>query len=203
MKKILKKIINGVDEEKYSNNKICITFVGGPGFGKTTITKLLCNKLPLFHCSNDYIAREIEKMGTDISDYEARTKLVSEIAFPFQDYLFEQSIDFVLDANLMLYLDVIKSRCKNYGYDLFVIELKISHEEALKRSLERLKRNDKDNLSNSDAKDFELFLKQLKDYKQKENKDDIFACIDMTKDLDSQINDVVKKICDYKSKKRI
>ena len=195
VEEILSKMINQIDKTKFSNNKICISFVGGPGFGKSTIAKKLCEKLNMFHCSNDYIARELEKIDVDITDYEQKTKLVSSIAFPFQDFLFENNIDFVLDANLMLYLDVLRKRCENYNYHLYIIEIDINHEEALRRSLKRLKENNPENLSNSDLEDFKLFEKQYKEYKLRENKDYIFAKINMEQDnLDEQIDNLIKKI---------
>ena len=193
--KILEKMCKDIDINKYSQDKQCITFVAGPGFGKTTITKKILKKTNFFHCSNDYIARQIESFGYDISDYEKRNELVSSIAFPFQDYLFQNNIDFVLDANLMLYLDVIKKRCENYGYKLYVIELKINPEEALRRSLKRLKSNDIDNLSNSDEKDFNLYLRQYEEYKKQENKDNIFFTIDMEKDnVEQKVDELLKII---------
>ena len=156
---------------------------------------MLCEKMNLFHCSNDYIARQIEKMDYDITDYEKRTELVSSIAFPFQDFLFENSIDFVLDANLMLYIDVIKKRCNSYNYKLFIIELEINHDEALRRSLKRLELKDKENLSDSDEADFKLFLRQYKDYKIIENLENIFANIDMERnDIEDQVDDIIKRI---------
>ena len=194
LEEILEKMINSVDKSKYSHQKICISFIGGPGFGKSTITKKICEKMNLYCCSNDYIARQLEK-NIDISNYEQRTNLVSKIAFAFQDYLFLNSIDFVLDANLMLYLDVLKNRCQKYNYHLFIIEIEINHDEALRRSLKRLKENNPENLSNSDLEDFKLFEKQYKEYKLKENRNYIFAKINMEKDnLDEQIDDLIDKI---------
>lgn len=194
-KTILNQMKNEINVDDYNHNKICITFVGGPGFGKSTISKMLCEKMNLFHCSNDYIARQIEKMDYDITDYEKRTELVSSIAFPFQDFLFENSIDFVLDANLMLYIDVIKKRCNSYNYKLFIIELEINHDEALRRSLKRLELKDKENLSDSDEADFKLFLRQYKDYKIIENLENIFANIDMERnDIEDQVDDIIKRI---------
>ncbi|MCM1053210.1 MAG: hypothetical protein NC483_04485 [Ruminococcus sp.] len=191
---ILEKLKANVKKDFYNSNKICISFVGGPGFGKTTISKVLCEKLKLFHCSNDYIARELEKNGYDISDYEIKTKLISSIAFPFQDFLFANDIDFVLDANLMLYLDVLKDRCNSYGYKLYIIELQINPQEALKRSLKRLEIKDPTNLSDSDEEDFKLFLNQYKEYKKIEKANYIFAKIDTEKNINEQLDDIIKKI---------
>lgn len=192
--KILEKIKSNINKNDYSNNKICISFVGGPGFGKTTISNILCEKLNLFHCSNDYIARELEKNGYDISDYETKTKLVSSIAFPFQDFLFSNNIDFVLDANLMLYLDVLRNRCKNYNYKLYIIEVQINPDEALRRSLRRLETKDPTNLSDSDEEDFKLFLNQYNEYKKVENPNYIFAKINTEQDIEKQIENIIEAI---------
>ncbi len=191
---ILENLKKNVDKNRYTNNKICISFIGGPGFGKTTISNILCDKLKLFHCSNDYIARELEKNGFDIKDYDEKTRLVSSIAFPFQDFLFSNNIGFVLDANLMLYLDVLKNRCNNYGYKLYIIEIQINPKEALKRSLKRLKNKDSSNLSDSDEEDFKLFLRQYEEYKKIENPNYIFAKIDTEKDVEKQLDNIIEKI---------
>lgn len=194
MNNILENLKQSINKNDYNNEKICISFIGGPGYGKTTISKILCKKMHLFHCSNDYIARQLEENGIDISDYEERTKLVSDIAFPFQDFLFSNNISFVLDANLMLYLDVLKNRCQNYGYKLFIIELKTAKEKALERSLKRLENKNSDELSNSDEADFNLFLKQYAEYQKKDNSEYIFAKINSEKNIESQVDMIIKKI---------
>ena len=192
---ILKKMKMSVNKEEYSHNKICISFVGGPGYGKSTIAKILCQKMNLFHTSTDIIRNYLKNLNIDISNYDKTTKLVSSIAYPFQDFLFKNKIDFVLDANLMLYLDVLRTRCKNYGYKLFIIEIEISKEEALRRSLKRLKENNPDNLSNSDANDFQLFLSQLEEYKKNEKPEYIFAKINVENDnIEKKLNEITTQI---------
>ena len=92
-----------VNKEEYSHNKICISFVGGPGYGKSTIAKILCQNMNLFHTSTDIIRNYLKNLNIDISDYDKTTELVSSIAYPFQDFLFKNKIYEVLVMLLSRY----------------------------------------------------------------------------------------------------
>ena len=81
---IYNQLINEIPLNK-NENVYGILFIAGPGFGKSTITKMLSSKLNLYIASNDAIRRVINK---DIDVPETRD-LVLKLAFDRLEYLLD------------------------------------------------------------------------------------------------------------------
>ena len=158
--KILDKLLSEVPI-KESNKVYGITFVAGPGFGKSTVANMLSKKLGLLIVANDQIRRFHDKLGFDNTKYEDNIK---KMAFDRTVYLLEHKTCHIADANFQFHWKMAMDNYGKYNAKLYFIELKCSEEEVLRRIKFRESNFGKDdNQSRATIKDYNRYLKLKKE----------------------------------------
>ena len=168
---IYSKYLQNIYNVEKVNPPIIIIFSGAPGMGKSTISKILEDKLSGIRISSDEIRMLFREIGINPQ------KIINETN---HSYIEEQLI-FTIDKlnktskNKLLILDmscdrtynIIKNIAENYKYPIFTIRLNLSLEETKQRIIDRgiksdnfLKFIDKwyDDYINFDEKQCDYFL---------------------------------------------
>ena len=153
---ILDKLLSEVPI-KESNNVYGITFVAGPGFGKSTVANMLSKKLGLLIVANDQIRRVYDELGFDNTKYEDDIK---KMAYDRTVYLLRNKTSHIVDANMQFYWQMAIDNYSKYNAKLYFIELKCSEEEVLKRIQIRESNFGKnDNQSRATIEDYNRYLR--------------------------------------------
>lgn len=117
-----------------------IVFIGGPGYGKSTISKILSEKLDIYVTANDRIRRIFDSVGV-----EQNQELLEKIAEARTIYMLENKIGMIIDANMQFHYKKVIENFNKYNTKLYFIKIDCSEEEVLRRIKERKKLFDKDN----------------------------------------------------------
>ena len=125
---IYNQLINEIPLNK-SENVYGILFIAGPGFGKSTITKMLSSKLNLFIASNDAVRR----LFNENNDVPETKELVVKLVIDRLHYLLENKICHIIDGDSEFYYDEYKRIYNSYNAKMIVIKLECSEETILKR----------------------------------------------------------------------
>ena len=142
-----------------SENPYGILFIAGPGFGKSTITKMLSDKLNLFIASNDAIRRVFNKEN----DVPETKQLVLDLAFNRLEYLLENKTSHILDGDSEFFYDRLCELYNKYNARMIVIKLECSKETILNRLDQRaLIFGNTDNESRATREDYYKYLERLK-----------------------------------------
>ena len=153
---ILDKLLSEVPI-KESNNVYGITFVAGPGFGKSTVANMLSKKLGLLIVANDQIRRVYDELGFDNTKYEDDIK---KMAYDRTVYLLRNKTSHIVDANMQFYWQMAIDNYSKYNAKLYFIELKCSEEEILKRiQIRESNFGENDNQSRATVEDYNRYLR--------------------------------------------
>lgn len=155
-----------------------ITFIGGQGFGKSTVAKMLSKKLGLYITVNDRIRRLYDELGFDNKVYEDDIK---KMANDRTIYLLKNKTSHIIDANMEFFYEMAINNYSKYDAKLFFIELTCSEEEALKRIRNRIENSD-DNYSCATEEDYYKYLEKKKTHSFP--KDKIFYTINTENNLE-------------------
>lgn len=188
--KIFKRVISDIPLRK--DNKVYgITFIAPQGTGKTTISRILSEKLNLYITSNDKIRRILEEFGIDP---ENESKLVNRLAEERTIYMLENKTSMIIDANMRLFYEIAMNNFNKYNSKLYFIRLQCSEEEILRRIDERSKTFafDKENYSRASIENYEKYKKREKECYFPE--DLVFFTIDTEKDINLQVEELVEKL---------
>ncbi|MBR2603923.1 MAG: AAA family ATPase [Bacilli bacterium] len=155
---IYNQLINEIPLNK-SENVYGILFIAGPGFGKSTITKMLSSKLNLFIASNDAVRR----LFNENNDVPETKELVVKLVIDRLHYLLENKICHIIDGDSEFYYDEYKRIYNSYNAKMIVIKLECSEETILKRLDNRaLSFGKSDNKSRATREDYYIYLDKLK-----------------------------------------
>lgn len=173
-------------------NVFGITFVAGPGFGKSTVAEMLSKKLGIVVTSNDYIRRLYDSLNFDNGKYEADIK---KMANERTKFMLENKTPMIIDANMEFFWEMAEKNFAEVGAKLYFVELVCSKETAINRIKLRAQSFDKNsNLSRAGLSDYQAYLnkKQTSTFPN----DKIYFKIDMNKnleDIERQVDQLVHK----------
>lgn len=119
---------------------ILIIFVGVPGSGKTTLSKLLSEVLNYERVSTDEIKVSLEKVGADYT-----TDLLFKIQMERFYYLINEQKNIISDSNSdkKIYRRNLIKLAKENSYNYLIIYLQCSFPKLLLRVLNRVDSTDK------------------------------------------------------------
>ena len=171
-----------------------ISFLGGPGVGKSTLSQKLSQKLKIPVVINDQIRRQLETFGINPVEND---DLVKKLAVSRINYLLEHQTSMILDSNSLKAYKKMEEDFQNYHAPVFFIELRCSEVEILRRIKERKENFDKDktNYSRAVEEDYYEYLEIQKNHSFPKEK--IFFTIDTEKELEKQIENFVEKLKKY------
>lgn len=154
--KILNKLLSEVPINE-SKNVYGITFVAGPGFGKSTVANILSKKLGLLIVANDQIRRVYDELGFDNTKYEEDIK---KMAYDRTVFLLKNKTSHIVDANMQFYWQMAVDNYSKYDAKLYFVELRCNEEEILNRIKIREKDFGKnDNQSRATIEDYNRYLR--------------------------------------------
>lgn len=192
-KKIFNLVISDIpltNEEKV----FAITFIAPPGTGKSTISKILSEKLNVYVTANDKIRRIVEKLGIDPDENKT---LVEQLANDRTVYMLENKTSMIIDANMQFFWQSACQNFENHNAKLYFIKLECNDEIIIERIKERSQNFDKDKENYSRA-GVDAFYKYKEKLKQSNFPQELVFCtIDASKsitDIETQVDDLVKKI---------
>lgn len=170
-----------------------ISFLGLPGTGKSTIASILSKKLNIYTAINDEIRRLLDNVGIDSSK---NRDLVWNLSRDRIKYVLSKKTNLIIDANGIRVYESLDKLFQEYNVHLFYVKLECEEEEILKRLDYREKMFGKNNnYSRATRKDYYRNVECTKNIKFPSEK--IFFTIDTMKDMNSQIDELVKRINNY------
>ncbi|MBR2704525.1 MAG: AAA family ATPase [Clostridia bacterium] len=180
---------------KKSEKLYGITFVGGPGYGKSTIAKMLSSKLDIYSVTNDEIRRLYESLGFSEEKYSHDIK---KMGYDRRVYLLKNKTSHILDVNMEFAWERAINSYQSLGAKLLFIELVCSEGTILRRIKEREESfNQNDNYSRATDQDYYKYLELKKNNQNQIPPDMIFYSIDTDKSIDEiekQVELLIKKI---------
>lgn len=187
---LLKLIIDEIPL-KTSTPTFGITFIGPPGVGKTTVANLISKKTGIYITANDKIRRKFEELGIDVKKEQ---DLIASIAKDRSEYMLKNRTNMIIDATMTYYYDSVKSNFAKYNSKIFFVELKCPEDVILKRIDDRSKSfgEDKENHSRVGREAYYEYLQKLSS--SNFPKEEIFFSIDTSKDIESQVDELISKI---------
>ncbi len=126
---IIKEIPKNVSDKLFG-----ITFVAGPGAGKSTIAKYISDKFGVYVTANDKIRRILEGNGI-----EPEQSLVERLAENRTIYMLENKISMIIDANMMFHWKTACNNFKKYDAKLYFIKIDCPENQIIARIKERQK----------------------------------------------------------------
>jgi len=190
--KIFKKLVEEIPL-KPSDKVYGITFIAGPGFGKSTVAKIISKKLGLYITANDKIRRLYNELGFDDTLYEDDVK---RMANDRTIYLLDNKTSHIIDANMEFFWEMALNNYNSHNAKLFFVELSCAEEEVLKRIGVRKDNFGKnDNLSRATEVDYYNYLEKKKT--KGIPKDKIFFTIHTDTSVDEiekQVDILIEKI---------
>lgn len=168
--------------------------MGPPGVGKSTVAKILSQKLGIYVSINDKIRRLLAENG--ISPFENQA-LVERLATDRTSYLLENSTSVIIDANVLTAYPAVISNFARFSSECLFIKLECGEEEILRRLdfRETLFEKDSNVFSRATRKDYYKYLDRYK--KNPFPEDKVFFTIDTESDLDEQIAQLITTINTY------
>ena len=179
---------------KRSDSVYGISFVAGPGTGKSYVANIISKKTGLYITANDRIRRLYDELGFNNLEYESDIKRMSNDR---TKYLLENRTSHIIDANMEFFWEMAENNFNNYDAKLYLVELVCPEEEILRRIEKRSKEieNQKDNQSRAGIEDYYSYLEKKKNKVIPREK--IFFSIDVNvsdKELEEQIDELLRKI---------
>jgi len=191
------KIINEV-EIKNDDFVYGITFIGPPGVGKSTIAKLISQRLGMHVSSNDKIRRMLDSLGIDAA---LNQPLLERLAYEKTAYMLQNNTSIIIDANCLTAYKKVDENFAKYNSECLYIKLDCSEREVLRRISDREKNFGKnDNYSRGTKRDYDNYLNRLKNNPFPIEK--IFFTINTEEKLEPQVDKLVEKINDYINNKK-
>lgn len=155
---IYNQLINEIPLNK-SENAYGILFIAGPGFGKSTVAKMLSDKLNIFIASNDAVRRVFNKN----KDVPEAKETIANLVIDRLKYMLENRVSHIIDGDCEFFYEKYKELYKNYNVKMIVIKLLCSEETVLNRLDTRaLSFGTSDNNSRATRDDYYIYLDKLK-----------------------------------------
>lgn len=172
-----------------------ISFIGNLCCGKTSIAKKISEKLNLYIYINDTARRYLNNLG-----FEGETPaphILNKISVGASEYLYKNRISHIIDADLIRFHDSARRIAESFGAKLYIIEIICPEEimlERIKQREENIKLNKETSFSRAVTKHY-FERKKLHDLLPKPK---FFFRIDMTLDIDNQIDKLILKLKEEK-----
>jgi len=172
-----------------TSNPFILCFIGGPGYGKSYLSKLISKKKQIPIISNDRIRRFLESIEID----SARQDIVHKLAYLQMEYLIKRHSNIILDANAIIQHSVISKKAKELNVQCYYVNLSCNQDIILERIDYREKQFGKsDNYSRATKKDYLDYLDLIKKISFPTEK--IFFEIKTDEKLDDQVEKLFEKI---------
>ncbi len=136
-----------------------ICFIGGPGYGKSFLSKLISEKKSIPIVSNDRTRRFLEIMGLDSTNQD----VVHNLAFLQVEYLIKHGSNVIMDANAIRQHKNISKKAKELNIKCYYVNLICNQDMILKRLNYRESQFGKDdNYSRATIKDYFNYQEEIK-----------------------------------------
>lgn len=166
-----------------------ICFIGGPGYGKSYLAKLISKRFNIPIVSNDKIRRLLESEGLDYKNRD----IVHKIEYAQIYNIIKNKSSVILDANSIRTHDVISKKADDYNIKCYFINLTCDEDTIIERLKYRETQFGKDdNYSRATYKYYYEYKECLKSIKFPKEK--IFFEIKTDEDLDKQIDELFNRI---------
>lgn len=166
-----------------------ITFIAPPGIGKTTISRMLADKLGIYITANDKIRRKLEDFNIDP---EKESKLVNQLAEDRTIYMLKNNTSMIIDANMRFFYETAMANFNKYDAKLYFLKLECNEEEILRRIDERSTKFglDKENYSRAGREAYYKYKEKLQNSHFPEEL--VFFTIDMEKNVEAQVEQFIE-----------
>ncbi len=166
-----------------------LCFIGGPGYGKSFISKLISKREDIPIVSNDRTRRFLDNIEIDSKNQD----IVHRLAYLQIEYLLKHNSSVILDANAIRQHEIISKKVDLLNVKCFYVNLTCNEDSIIERLKYRESMFGKDdNCSRATIKNYLDYQEELKKLKFPQEK--IFFEIRTDKDLDIQINNLFNKI---------
>lgn len=173
-----------------------IGLIGLTGSGKSTVAKMIGEKLNLFVGSNDSIRRFLNDEG--FPGENPNQEMLQKIAEKASEFLYENKISHIIDADLIKFHENAKENAQNHKAKFYLIFVKCPEEIIFKRLEERNEKILQNPASNLSRVGKEEYLKRKKLHDELGLPEDIFFTIDNSENLSKQVDDLAAKLIEEK-----
>ena len=166
-----------------------LCFIGGPGYGKSFLSKLISKRKNIPIISNDRTRRLLDSIGLDSTNQE----VVHKLACLQMEYLINHHSNMIIDANAIRQHNVISKKAKELNVKCYYVNLLCDHDVILERlDYRENKLGQIDNYSRATKKDYLNYQEEIKNIIFPAEK--IFFEIKTDEDLDKQVEKLFEKI---------
>lgn len=185
---ILKELISEY-KIKACSKPFLLCFIGGPGYGKSFLSKLISEREDIPIISNDRTRRFLDKKGIDSKNQD----VIHKIAYLQMEYLLKLNTSVILDRNAIRQHEIISKIASKLNVKCYYVNL-ICNQDTI---LERLKYRESmfgkdDNYSRATIKNYWDYQEEIKKIVFPTEK--IFFEIKTDEELDMQIENLFIKI---------
>lgn len=166
-----------------------ICFIGGPGYGKSFLSKLISKRENIPIISNDRTRRFLDSIGLDSTNQD----VVHKLAYLQMEYLIRHHSNMIIDANAIRQHSVISKKANELNVKCYYVNLLCNQDIILERLDYRESQFGKnDNYSRATKKDYLDYQEEVKNIIFPAEK--IFFEIKTDEDLNKQVEKLFEKI---------
>lgn len=166
-----------------------ICFIGGPGYGKSFLSKLISKRENIPIISNDKTRRLLDSIGLDSTNQD----VVHKLAYLQMEYLIKHHSKIIIDANAIRQHSIISKKAKELNVKCYYVNLLCNQDIILERLDYRESQFGKnDNYSRATKKDYLDYQGEIKNIIFPAEK--IFFEIKTDEELDKQVEKLFEKI---------
>lgn len=166
-----------------------ICFIGGPGYGKSFLSKLISKRENIPIISNDKTRRLLDSIGLDSTNQD----VVHKLAYLQMEYLIKHHSNMIIDANAIRQHNIISKKAKELNVKCYYVNLLCNQDIILERLDYRESQFGKnDNYSRATKKDYLDYQEEIKNIIFPAEK--IFFEIKTDEELDKQVEKLFEKI---------
>lgn len=170
-------------------NPFIICFIGGPGYGKSFLSKLISKRKQIPIVSNDKTRRLLDSLGLNSTNQE----VVHKLAYLQMEYLIKHHSSMIIDANAIRQHSVISKKAKELNVKCYYVNLICNQDIILERLDYRESQFGKDdNYSRATKKDYLDYQEEVKSISFPAEK--VFFEIKTNEELGNQVEKLFEKI---------
>ncbi len=186
--KLFKEFSKSIPNIKNKSNQLfTIRFIGLNATGKSTVAKILSEKLNLYIASNDIIRRFLNSQGI-FGDYPNQD-LVRKMAGRLSPYLYNHKISHIYDADHISFYKYAKGIATKHGSKFYLVHITCPESVVIKRLKKR-----KFTSADLSRADYNEYLKRKELHRKLGVPKGIFMTIDTSQDLSPQIDLLIRKL---------